>query len=187
LTNYRSFEDAEFTLEPLTVFIGPVGGGKSNVFRALAWLQQALRRKPAEMFGPYPYDFWSHRYRGASTSSAGIAIEVTVGGLAEFPGEDADYRLEVAAAAGEPVIAHERLTRRSAGGALDLFDRRGGEESHGAFGEAGPGGGALLALAPGRAAQPTLREAVDAYRALTFAAVVARSLGSTQYYHLEPS
>ena len=39
LVNFRSYADATLPLQPISVLIGPVGAGKSNVFKAMVLLQ----------------------------------------------------------------------------------------------------------------------------------------------------
>jgi len=125
IINYRSFEDAEFTLEPLTVFIGPVGAGKSNVLRAIEFLANATWARPAEAFGPYPHDFWSVRNRAAKTDSEAIALEVA-DAIPRYPEEEATYRIEMSMGQDGPLIAREVLHRGASGGGptRTLFDRR---------------------------------------------------------------
>ncbi len=62
LMNYRSHEQTSFDLAPMTVFIGPVGGGKSNIFRGLTLLQNAMNRSPRSSW------HWPLRYLGAAPS-----------------------------------------------------------------------------------------------------------------------
>jgi hypothetical protein len=125
IINYRSFEDAEFALEPLTVFIGPVGAGKSNVLKAIEFLANATWARPAEAFGPYPHDFWSVRNRAAKTDSEAIALEVSLA-MQRYPEEEATYRVEIAMGKDGPLIARDVLHRGAPGGgpARTLFDHR---------------------------------------------------------------
>jgi predicted ATPase len=67
--NYMVHQDTTVTLEPLTVFVGPNGGGKSALFDALLNFSMLSRGNLRQAFGPYPYSFKSTIYRGASKVS----------------------------------------------------------------------------------------------------------------------
>lgn len=56
-------------LSPLTVFVGPNGGGKSAFFDAILNFSMLTRGSLAQAFGPYPFSFRATLYRGASTVS----------------------------------------------------------------------------------------------------------------------
>src|SRR5262245_61513809 len=65
-------------LYPITVFVGPNGGGKSALFDALVNFSMVSRGRISQAFGPGPYSFLSKRYAGAGRS-ARIAYQVTMG------------------------------------------------------------------------------------------------------------
>lgn len=65
------------TLFPLTVFVGPNGGGKSAFFDAMLNFSMLCRGNLRQAFGPYPYSFRSTLYRGANRNSR-IGYEVSM-------------------------------------------------------------------------------------------------------------
>jgi predicted ATPase len=67
--NYMIHQDTKVILQPLTVFVGPNGGGKSALFDALLNFSMVSRGNLRQAFGPYPYSFRSTIYRGASKVS----------------------------------------------------------------------------------------------------------------------
>ena len=108
--NYRSHKHTGFDLEPLTVFVGPNGGGKSNIFKGLVLLQTSVNRSPAEYFGTGPFDFWAQRHRGEESATASIAVGARIAGLDALGHDSAEYRIEIAqGSAGEIYIALESL------------------------------------------------------------------------------
>lgn len=69
IKNYMIHQDTKVLLQPLTVFVGPNGGGKSALFDALLNFSMVSRGNLRQAFGPYPYSFRSTIYRGASKVS----------------------------------------------------------------------------------------------------------------------
>ena len=90
IRNFRSHKESDFTLEPLTVFIGPVASGKSNIFKGLLLLQSTIHRTPGEYFSPGVWGFRYVRTRDAKTTEA-IEFCVEATGLEGFPGETARF------------------------------------------------------------------------------------------------
>ncbi len=45
LLNYRSHADTSFPLQPITLFVGPVSAGKSNVLRSLVTIQNSIHQR----------------------------------------------------------------------------------------------------------------------------------------------
>jgi predicted ATPase len=123
LVNYRSHENTEVELEPLTVFIGPIGGGKSNLFRGLRRLKSVVERFPRELFEPGPRGFDAEIFAGVS-NAASIGFEVEADGLEGFGDDQARYAVELAPGPDGAFIAHEKLDHLTATAAdLRVFER----------------------------------------------------------------
>ncbi len=181
LSNYRSHEHTSFDLEPLTVFIGPVAGGKSNIFRGLQVLRLLVRGKaPEEAFG-YPAYFASHRHRGERSANAPIGFKVCVDQLGEgFPEDEAAYSVWVNEGAEGEVIAEERLERfrpQSGEPGQVIFARKLRTDLYGEFGEFGARDQTILGAAR-RMEKPDSED-------VRFAAAVASQLLSFGYHHLD--
>src|SRR5436305_10253307 len=69
IKNYMIHQETKIQLQPLTVFVGPNGGGKSALFDALLNFSIVSRGNLRQAFGPYPYSFRSTIFRGASKVS----------------------------------------------------------------------------------------------------------------------
>jgi len=69
IKNYMIHQDTQIVLHPLTVFVGPNGGGKSALFDALLNFSMVSRGNLRQAFGPYPFSYRSTIYRGASKVS----------------------------------------------------------------------------------------------------------------------
>src|SRR6266568_4428235 len=90
VTGFKSLQDVTVHLEPITVFIGRSGSGKTNFVQALRWLREALlRRSPAnaaEIFGG-----WRIIEPATATQAPHLSFEITL----NVPGiqQDVSYRL----------------------------------------------------------------------------------------------
>jgi predicted ATPase len=82
IKNFMIHQDTELTLQPLTVLVGPNGGGKSALFDALLNFSMVSRGNLRQAFGPYPYSFRSTIYRGAN-KVARIGYHVVMARTAE--------------------------------------------------------------------------------------------------------
>ncbi|MGQ0642216.1 MAG: AAA family ATPase [Gemmatimonadaceae bacterium] len=69
IRNFMVHQDTAMKLSPLTVFVGPNGGGKSAFFDAMLNFSMLSRGNLRQAFGPYPYSYRATRYRGASDVS----------------------------------------------------------------------------------------------------------------------
>lgn len=132
--NYRSLEDVTVDLEPLTVFIGPVGAGKSNVQKAIRLLGRvASGYRADELFGAFPHDFLSERCRASASAVAPISLSVEVSPVMDRDGcppgslgDAAAYEVSLQADdSGSVRIDYEWVARVKAGVAERVFDRVG--------------------------------------------------------------
>lgn len=78
IKNYLIHQDTSIDLSPLAVFVGPNGGGKSAFFDALLNFSMLSRGSLQQAFGPFPYSFFSTRYRGAANRVGRIGFEVSM-------------------------------------------------------------------------------------------------------------
>jgi len=69
IKNFLVHQDTTMHLSPLSVFVGPNGGGKSAFFDAILNFSMLARGSLQQAFGPYPFSFRATLYRGASTVS----------------------------------------------------------------------------------------------------------------------
>ena len=67
IRNYAIHQNTSIQLLPLTVFVGPNGGGKSAFFDAMLNFSLLSRGNLRAAFGPYPYSFRATLWRGASS------------------------------------------------------------------------------------------------------------------------
>jgi predicted ATPase len=75
--NFMVHQDTSIELQPLTVLVGPNGGGKSALFDSMLNFSMLSRGNLRQAFGPYPYSFRATLHRGASRL-ARIGFEVTM-------------------------------------------------------------------------------------------------------------
>jgi predicted ATPase len=125
IRNYLIHQDTSVALSPLTIFVGPQGGGKSAFFDAMLNFSIVSRGNLRQAFAAYPYSYRATIHRAASKVSR-IGYRATLARSSEAS-ESLDYEIEyaqTATAEDEPTfnIFHETLTRQP-GGAV-LFDRR---------------------------------------------------------------
>jgi predicted ATPase len=92
IKNYSIHKDTKVTLSPITVFVGPNGGGKSALFDALLNFSMLSRGNISQAFGQYPYSYAATKYRGAS-QVARIGFEVQMS-IAEDSPERLKYRID---------------------------------------------------------------------------------------------
>jgi predicted ATPase len=85
IRNFMIHQETELHLLPLTVFVGPNGGGKSAFFDALLNFSMLARGNLRQAFGPYPFSFRTALYRGANPRYARIGYRV---GISRTQAED---------------------------------------------------------------------------------------------------
>ena len=117
IRNYMIHKDTPMTLFPLTVFVGPNGGGKSAFFDAMLNFSMLSRGSLRQAFGPYPYSFNATLWRGAAGSRvARIRYEVSMS-RSESDSSYLEYVIDYAQSGmaedrAEFTIFTERLTKQ---------------------------------------------------------------------------
>lgn len=185
IQNFRSHKNTATDLEPLTVFVGPVASGKSNIFKALDLLRTTVSMGTKEYFGPGRFGFRYERTRGARAEET-IGIEVDVTCLPGFPGEAARYRIEIGEDSKGVFVSQERLERIHANGRQQvLFDCRGPKASHldGSFQISEPRKYSVL-----HDSHPFhIMAKTTSHESVLFAMALAMRLYRIEYYHFEES
>lgn len=77
IKNFSIHRDSALSLHPITVFVGPNGGGKSAFFDALLNFSMLARGNIGQAFGPHPYSFNATRWKGAPAIGR-IAFDVVL-------------------------------------------------------------------------------------------------------------
>lgn len=174
LENFRSHESSELSLQPLSVLVGPVGSGKSNILKAFLFLGRTIKNTPAELFPQGPFEFrWVRSRWAEETAPIGMVV-----GL-KLDEQQAQYTLRFADSPQGVYVLEETLQRlEDPGGWQWVFQRRWkGKPEIGEFGRFTPYDETVLnrawhakgALAPG----------------VEYARRVASSISKSAYYHLE--
>lgn len=77
--NFLCHQESTLKLFPITVLVGPNGGGKSALFDALINFSMVSRGRLASAFGPGPFSFQATRFRGAApTERIGFEAELAI-------------------------------------------------------------------------------------------------------------
>ena len=180
--NFRSHSDSTLVLRPLSLLIGPVAAGKSNVFKGMWLIRNSVHRTLVEMFPPGLGEFRLVRSRWAD-ETAPIGFEVTIDKLPDFPGQVARYTLKLADSPAGIYVLEETLQRETGDGPSQwVFQRRSRSHPLGEFGVVDPYEPTILNRVLRK--DPRVRNAAPGP---TFAKAVAQSLSSFGYYHLEAS
>lgn len=124
IKNYMIHKDTKILLQPLTVFVGPNGGGKSALFDALLNFSMVSRGNLRQAFGPYPYSFRSTICRGASKVSK-IGYRVVMARNSE-DASGLEYEIDYSQSGQSEdmpqfTIARERIVAQE--GNIVIFDR----------------------------------------------------------------
>jgi predicted ATPase len=179
--NFRSHGQTELQITPVTLLVGPAGAGKSNLFKALVFVQSALHRELVELFPPGIGEFHWVRSRWAGETDP-IAFEVDVDEVVGYPGLAFRYQLSIADSPSGLYVLAETLQRRDGDEPWQwVFQRRGKGGRMGEFGDVGAYEPSVLSrVLRGKVAAP------DAPN-VAMAAAVARAISSVGYHHLEVS
>jgi predicted ATPase len=123
--NYLVHKNTSLALSPISVFVGPNGGGKSAFFDAILNFSMVARGSLRQAFGHFPYSFHATKFHGASPQSR-IRFDVVLSNCADGT-EQLRYEIDYAqrgnaeANVAKFQIFHERLTESPSGRVL--FDR----------------------------------------------------------------
>ena len=124
LINFRSHADTTLALRPVTLLVGPVGGGKSNIFKSMILIQNSIHRSMVELFPPGLVEFHWVRTRWARETDP-IGFEVEMEGLPGYTDQHARYKLQIADSPGGLYVLEETLARRTADQPWQwVFERR---------------------------------------------------------------
>jgi predicted ATPase len=184
LKNFRSHADTEVPLTPMTLMVGPVGAGKSNVLKGLVLVQNSLHYALADLFPTGLNEFYLVKSRWAEETDP-IGFEFDVTGLAGFPADVvARYSLRIADSPHGLYVVSETLAKKAgADGFWEyVFQRRRDRPDMGAFGEVDPHDPTLLCKVLHR--KPDVNAQSNG---VLLAHAVASAVSSFGYYHLEAS
>jgi hypothetical protein len=183
LVNYRSHADSAFPLQPITLFVGPVSAGKSNILRSLVMIQNSVHYTLVEMFPPGLGEFHWVRSRWAGETDP-VGFEVDLQGLEDFPDRTARYKLFIADSPDGLYVLEETLQSQAGDQPWEwVFQRRmRGRPEMGEFGTVTPREPSLLHKVWHRV--PDVNYSTPG---VVFARAVARHLSRIGYFHLEAS
>jgi len=127
IRNYMIHRSTEIKLSPITVLIGPNGGGKSALFDAILNFSMLSRGSIKQAFGGYPYSYSATKCRRAAGYER-IGFDVVMSKSQTQP-ERLNYSINYSqfgvAEPGNPTfeIKTESLALATAKGTQLLFDR----------------------------------------------------------------
>lgn len=187
LLNFRSHADTDISLQPMNLFIGPVGAGKSNAFKGMLLIQNSVHRSLIELFPPGLGEFHWVRSRWAGETDP-VGFDVELENLPGFPGVRVRYALKIADSPAGLYVFEETLQRQTGDEAWQwVFQRRNRKQRMGEFGDVNPYEPTLLNRTWPNAAWNQDRRVEWSAPGVRLAQTVARSLSSFGYFHLEAS
>jgi hypothetical protein len=179
LQNFRNHAQTEMSLGPISLLVGPAGAGKSNVLKALFFIQMSVLHELAEMFPPGPGEFHLVRSRWAGATDP-ISVELDIDEVMDYPALTFRYHLAIADSPAGLYVLAESLQWRSDEGIWNwVFQRPSRNIFLGEFGDVDAYGPSVLCKA-----QRVDVAAPDAPN-VKMAQAVARTLLSMQHYHLQ--
>ncbi len=124
-SNFRSHVNSELHLRPISLLIGSVAAGKSNVFRGLLLLQSTIRSSLDELFASGFVEFQSTRsWWSEETAPIGFEVDL-VGRLGEDP-VPVTYTLKIADSPAGLYVLEETLSTRPPDSTPEwIFQRKG--------------------------------------------------------------
>jgi predicted ATPase len=182
LRNFRSHEDSEIELKPISLLIGPVAAGKSNLFKGLLLIQNSIHRSLVELFPPGLGEFHWVRSRWADETDP-IGFEVDAEEIDGYPGVRGRYSLKIGTGPEGLYILEETLQKQSQDAIWEwVFQRHYRKNYLGEYGDVSP-------------YDPSILNRVWHYdqrvnmlkEGPKFVKEFARCLSSFGYYHLETS
>lgn len=122
--NYAVHRNTRICLSPITVFVGPNGGGKSALFDAVLNFSMVARGNIRQAFGQYPFSFFATRFHGAARL-ARIGFDVLMSRSQTQPQVQytIDYAQQGPADLGNPAFQIFNENLRDIASNLVVFDR----------------------------------------------------------------
>ena len=182
LTNFRSHGDTALDLGPINLLIGPAAGGKSNIFKALVFVQNSVHRSLVELFPPGLGEFHWVRSRWAGQTDP-IGFEVELEQIPGHPDWSARYSLRIADSPEGIFVVEETLARKLPEQDWQwVFQRRYHNQNIGEFGQINARDPTILNLVWHQ--DPKVNSDAPGPR---FAKAVGKALSRCGYFHLEAS